>query len=288
MLLPGILYIIIFKYLPMYGIVIAFKDYKVAVGILDSAWVGLSNFKRLFASAAFIRALKNNVFISIYKFIFGFPFPIILALMINEVRGSKIKRFIQTAVILPNFVSWVVVAGLMYAVLSPSTGALKGILEFFGYKGMFPNILTDKTHFQAYLIITYDWKGIGMGTIVYLAAIAGIDQNLYEAAVIDGAGRWRKIWHITLASIRPIIVTLLIFRVGEMMYAGFDQIYAMSNNLVISVADIIDTYVFRIGLEQRNFSLAAAAGIFQSFIGMILVIITNTAARKFSKESAVM
>jgi putative aldouronate transport system permease protein len=288
MLLPGIIYIVIFKYLPMYGIVIAFKNYKITTGILNSPWVGLDNFKRLFATAAFLRALKNNIFISFYKFVFGFPLPIILSLMINEVRRSKLKKFIQTAVILPNFISWVVVSGLMYAILSPNTGALRSVFGLFGYKGAFPNILTDKTHFQAYLVITYDWKGIGMGTIVYLAAIAGIDQNLYEAAIIDGAGRWRQIWHITLSSIRPMIITLLIFRVGEIMYAGFDQIYAMSNDLVISVADIIDTYVYRVGLGQRNYSISTAAGLFQSFIGMILVLITNGLARKFSRESAVM
>jgi putative aldouronate transport system permease protein len=208
--------------------------------------------------------------------------------MINEVRRSRIKKLVQTAVILPNFVSWVVVAGLMYAVLSPNSGALKSVLSFFGYKGTIPNLLTEQEHYQAYLVAVHVWKNAGMGTIVYLASIAGIDQNLYEAAAVDGAGRWRQMWHITLSSIRPTIVTLLIFRTGEIMYAGFDQIYAMSNDLVIAVADIIDTYVFRMGLEQRRFSLAAAAGLFQSLIGMFLVIATNFAARKIDEEGAIM
>jgi putative aldouronate transport system permease protein len=288
MILPGLIYIVLFKYVPMYGIIIAFQDYKVTSTILNAPWVGLDQFTRLFSSASFLRALKNNFFISTYKLVFGFPSPIILALMINEIRRSRLKKAVQTAVILPNFVSWVVVGGLMYAVLSPNSGALKSVLSFFGYSGTIPNLLTEQTHYQAYLVAVHIWKNAGMGTIVYLAAITGIDQNLYEAAAVDGAGRWLQMWHITLSSIRPTIVILLIFRTGEIMYAGFDQIYAMSNDLVIAVADIIDTYVFRMGLEQRRFSLAAAAGLFQSLIGMFLVIGTNSVARKIDEEGAIM
>jgi putative aldouronate transport system permease protein len=288
MILPGIAYVVLFKYWPMYGIAIAFNDYKITSGVFSSPWVGLANFQRLFSSAAFVRALKNNVLISIYKLVFGFPFPIILSLMINEVRTSLPKRFIQTAVILPNFVSWVVVSGLMYAIFSPNSGAIKDLAGFFGFKGAIPNLLTSKAHFQAYLVMTHVWKNTGMGTIVYLAAISGIDQELYEAAAVDGAGRWRQMWHVTLASMRSTIVILLIFRMGDVMYAGFDQVYAMSNDLVISVADIIDTYVFRMGLEQRRFSLATAAGLFQSIIGMFLVIGVNAIARKIDEDSAIM
>ena len=288
MFLPGFIYILLFKYWPMYGIIIAFNDYKITSGFFNSAWVGFANFQRLFSSAAFIRALQNNIFISIYKLIFGFPFPIILALLINEVRHPLPKRFIQTAVILPNFISWVVVSGLMYAIFSPNSGAIKDLVSFFGYRGEVPNLLTSTKHFQAYLVMTHVWKNAGMGTIVYLAAISSIDQELYEAAAVDGAGRWRQIWHVTLASIRTTIVILLIFRMGDVMYAGFDQVYAMSNNLVISVADIIDTYVFRLGLEQMRFSLATAAGLFQSFIGMFLVIGVNAIARRVDQNSAIM
>jgi len=288
MFLPGFIYILLFKYWPMYGIIIAFNDYKITSGFFNSAWVGFANFRRLFSSAAFVRALQNNILISIYKLIFGFPFPIILALLINEVHRALPKRFIQTAVILPNFVSWVVVSGLMYAFFSPNSGAIKDLVTFFGYKGEIPNLLTNTKHFQAYLVMTHVWKNAGMGTIVYLAAISSIDQELYEAAAVDGAGRWRQIWHVTLASIRTTIVILLIFRMGDVMYAGFDQVYAMSNNLVISVADIIDTYVFRLGLEQMRFSLATAAGLFQSFIGMFLVIGVNAIARRVDQNSAIM
>jgi putative aldouronate transport system permease protein len=288
MVLPGILYIIIFKYIPMYGITIAFQDYKVTSGFHDAPWVGFDNFVNLFSRTGFIRALKNNIIISVAKLVFGFPFPIILSLLINEVRRSKVKKFVQTTIILPNFVSWVVISGLLFALFSPNSGAIKGIIEFFGYNGVMPNLLTDAEHFRSVIVLSHIWKGAGMGTIVYLASIAGIDQGLYEAAIIDGAGRWRQLWHITLSSLRPTIVILLIFRVGEIMYAGFDQIFAMTNDLVISVSDIIDTYVYTLGLAQRKFSLATAAGLFQSSIGMVLVLITNYIAKKIDKETGIM
>ena len=288
MILPGLVYILLFKYVPMYGVTIAFKDYKVTSDIMSAPWVGLSNFTNLFSRRAFLRALQNNILISVYKLVFGFPFPILLSLLINEIQRSKVKKFVQTAVILPNFVSWIVIYGLLYAILSPSTGAIRSIASAIGYKGTIPNLLTDRDHFQAVIVVSHIWKSAGMGTIVYLSAISGIDQNLYEAAAIDGAGRWRQMWHITLASIRSTIVVLLFFRIGEMMYAGFDQIFAMSNNLVISVADIIDTYVYRMGLEQRKFSLATAAGLFQSAIGMVLVLTTNYIAKKIDPESGIM
>lgn len=288
MILPGILYFIVFKYLPMYGITIAFKDYKVTSGFFDAPWIGFKNFINLFSRSAFRRALKNNILISIYKLIFGFPFPIILSLLINEIRKSKVKKFVQTAVILPNFVSWIVIYGLMYAVFSPSSGAIKGLAELFGYMGEIPNILTKKDTFKSVIVVSHIWKGAGMGTIVYLSAISGIDQELYESASIDGAGRWQQMWHVTLASLRSTIIVLLFFRVGEMMNAGFDQIFAISNDLVISTADIIDTYVYRLGLQQRKFSIATAAGLFQSIIGMVLVLITNHIAKKIDPESAIM
>jgi putative aldouronate transport system permease protein len=288
MILPGVIYVIVFKYMPMYGVIIAFKDYKVTSGFSNAPWVGLDNFINLFSRSGFIRALKNNILISIYKLVFGFPFPIILSLLINEVSKSKVKKFIQTSVILPNFVSWVVVSGLLVALFSPNSGAIRGIMAFFGQTGAIPNILTNKDTFRAVIVSSHVWKNAGMGTIVYLAAIAGIDQQLYEAATIDGAGRWKQLWYITLAALRPTIVILLIFRVGDIMYAGFDQIYAMSNDLVISVSDIIDTYVYTLGLEQRKFSLAAAAGLFQSSIGMVLVLLTNFIAKKLDSESGIM
>ncbi len=288
MILPGLLYIILFKYVPMYGITIAFKDYNGIVDISKAPWVGFENFVKLFSTRAFRRALVNNVIISFAKLIFGFPAPIIMALMIDSINRRGFKKLVQTSVILPNFISWVVVYGLLYAIFSPSTGAVRQLFQAFGFQGKIPDILSSKDTFRAVIVGSHIWKSAGMGTIVYLAAITGIDQQLYEAAAIDGAGRWRQMWHITLTGIRTTIITLLIFRVGEVMYAGFDQIYAMSNDAVISVADIIDTYVFRIGLEQRKFSLATAAGLFQSLVGLALVLITNHIAAKVDPDSGIM
>jgi putative aldouronate transport system permease protein len=277
-----------FKYAPMFGVTIAFRNYSIFRGFTDAPFVGFENFVKLFSRSAFIRALKNNILISVLKLVLGFPFPIILSLMISELYQPGTKKFIQTAVILPNFVSWIVINGILYAMFNTSSGAIPGILRSIGFSGEITNIMNQKETFVWVIVLSHIWKGAGMGTIVYLAAIAGIDRNLYEAAAIDGAGRLGKMWHITLSSIRPTIVVLLIFRVGEMMYAGFDQIFAISNYLVISHADIIDTFVYRLGLEQQKFSEAAAAGLFQSAIGLILVLLTNAIAKKVDPDSGIM
>lgn len=287
MILPGIIYIIIFKYWPMYGVTIAFRDFNIYEEFSDAQWIGFENFRKLFNKQGFIRAFRNNIIISFQKLIFGFPIPIILSLMINEIHSIKYKKFIQTAIIIPEFVSWVVINGLLHAILSPTTGAIHGLLDFFGYNGLFPNIMADKEHFRLVILFSHIWKSAGMGTIVYLAAIAGVDKELYEAAAIDGAGRIRQMWHITLSSIRSTIIILLIFRVGQVMQAGFDQVFAISNPLVISVSDIIDTYVYTIGMEQRDFTLATAAGLFQSLIGLLLVMATNMIANRYDPDSSI-
>ena len=288
MFLPGLVYFVVFKYFPMYGVTIAFKDFKIGMDILDAPWVGFTHFLDLFGRTAFRRALFNNVIISLLKLLVGFPFPIILSLLINEVRSSKMKKFVQTSVILPNFVSWVVVYGLFYAILSPNVGILKDIMTVFGYDATIPNLLASQSAARSIIVLSHVWKGAGMGTIVYLAAITGIDQGLYEAAAIDGAGRWRQMWHITLSCIRSTIVVLLIFRLGEMMYAGFDQVFVFSNDAIISKIDIIDTYVYRLGLQERKYGLSTAAGLFQSLIGLCLVLVTNWIAKKVDPESGIM
>lgn len=284
-MVPGLLYFILFKYVPMYGITFAFRDYNIFKGPSASPWVGLKYFNMLFSQISFQRALWNNIVISLEKFVFGFPIPIIMSLMINSVTHKSYKKFVQTSVILPNFVSWVVVYGLLYALFSPNSGAIKDFAEMLHYSGTIPNILSDKSAFQGTIIWSYIWKSAGMGTIVYLAALAGIDGQLYEAAVIDGANAWQRLLHITLPCLRSTIVVLLLFRVGELMYAGFDQIFAMTNPLVDSVADIIDTYVYRVGIQNQQFSLATAAGLFQSAIGLVLVLITNAVAKKIDPDS---
>ncbi len=287
MILPGILYIVVFKYIPMYGLTIAFKDYKITSSLLDAAWIGFDNFTDLFHRNAFQRAFLNNIIISLSKLFFGFPAPIILALLINEVKRNKLKKLVQTAVILPNFISWIVIYGLMTAIFSPNTGVVSSVAAFFGYHGEFINLLTNKETFREVITISYIWQAAGIGTIVYLASISGIDTEQYEAAALDGAGRWRQMWHITLSNLKPTIITLLIFRVGGIMHAGFDQIFAISNDIVISKADIISTYVYRLGLEQRKFGIASAAGLLESVIGLILVLIMNKVAKMIDRDSAI-
>ena len=288
MIIPGIAYILIFKYWPMYGITIAFRDYSIFKGFENAPWIGLEHFISLFNKVGFTRALKNNFIISFQKLLLGFPLPIILSLLINELRNIKYKKFIQTVVILPNFVSWVVINGLLFAMFSINSGVIKGIWEFLGITKELPNILGNKDTFRMVILFSYIWKGLGMGTIVYLAAISSVDPQLYEAAIIDGAGKLKQIWHITLASIRPVIVILLIFRVGQVMDAGFDQIFAISNTLVISVSEIIDTYVYKLGLIQRSYSLATAAGLFKSLIGLTLVLTANYVSKKIDEDSGIM
>jgi len=199
-----------------------------------------------------------------------------------------LKKLVQTAVILPNFISWIVIYGLMTAIFSPNTGIMASLASLIGYRGEVVNLLTNKDTFREVITISYIWQAAGIGTIVYLAAISGIDTEQYEAAALDGAGRWRQMWHITLASLKPTIITLLIFRVGGIMNAGFDQIFAISNDIVISKADIISTYVYRLGLEQRKFGIATAAGFLESMIGLVLVLITNQIARVIDRDSAIM
>ena len=286
MLIPGLVYVILFHYIPMYGVTYAFREFSAVKGLGD--WVGLSVFQKLFAKNAFQRAFSNNILISVLKLVFGFPFPIILSLMIIEIRSSKAKKLVQTAVVLPNFISWFIITGLMFALFNVTSGAIPGIIRRLNPEATIVNITSDKNSIRALVVASYVWQAAGMGTVVYLAAITGIDQQLYEAAMIDGAGKWKQMWHITLASLRPTIIVLFIFRVGGVMNAGFDQIYAMSNPLVISKIDIIDTYVYRIGIEQAKFSEATAAGLAKSVIGLALVLTTNFIAKKVDPDSGIM
>jgi putative aldouronate transport system permease protein len=288
MMIPGLLYFIIFKYVPMYGISIAFRDYNIFQGYDAAPFAGLKYFIRLFNLPGFIRAFRNTFYLSLYMFVFGFPIPIILSIMINEVTQHKVKKFIQTSVILPNFISWVVIGSLLYSIFSPNAGVIKYIANLLGHEGKVYDVLTAKASFRAFLVVTYIWKNMGMGTIVYLAAITNVDPQLYEAAEIDGAGKLRRIWHITLSSIRPTIIILLIFRVGTLMNVGFEQIFVMSNPIVIEVSEVLDTYVYKVGLVQQQFSLATAAGLFKSIICFILVVLTNKISNRIEPGSGIM
>ena len=286
LLVPGMVYVVLFHYIPMLGVANAFRDYSAVTG--PGAWRGLEIFEKLFSRVAFQRAFRNNIIISLFKLLCGFPVPIILSLMINEIRRPRVKKFIQTAIILPNFISWFIISGLLFAMFSVTSGAILGLIRALNPNAVITNILQDKECIRAVVIASYVWQASGMGTIVYLAAITGIDQQLYEAAMIDGAGKWQQMVHITLPTLLPTIIVLFIFRVGSVMNAGFDQIYALSNSLVVSKIDIIDTYVFKIGIEQAKFSEATAAGLFKSAIGLVLVLTTNYLAKKVDPDSGIM
>ena len=280
MILPTIIYFFIFKYIPMYGLTMAFKDYKFGLGILGSPWNGLENFEEIFRFASFTRAMRNTVIISLVKLVAAFPAPIILAIILNEVRHLKFKKIVQTISYLPYFLSWVVLAGVFIQLFSPSTGAVNYILDMLGVKPIY--FLGENAWFRPTIVLTHVWKEVGWGSIIYLAAITGIDLSLYEAAICDGANRFQRMWHITLPSILPTITVLLILNLGHLLDAGFDQIFNLYNSAVYETADILDTYVYRIGVEDMRYGLATAVGLFKNGIGFFLVVSANYFSKKIS------
>ena len=284
MFLPVVVYFVIFKYLPMGGIVIAFKNYKISQGIFGSAWCGLDNFTKAFATSTFSRSVRNTLTISGLKLLFGFPMPIILALMLNEVSHPRFKKTVQTISYLPHFLSWVVLAGMFQQLLSPNNGAVNALLrDVFGVeKSLY--FLGDNRYFRGTLIVTDIWKNVGWSSILYLATITGIDPELYEAATVDGATRWQCTRYITIPSLVSTIVVMLILNVGSIMDAGFDQIFNLYNSAVYQTGDIIDTYVYRYGLGDMKYSLATAVGLFKNVIAFVLVLGTNLIARRISGE----
>ena len=283
MLLPGLLYIIIFKYLPMYGITIAFQDFNIFKGIAGSEWVGMANFKKIFMDPEFYQVFKNTLIISVSKLVFLFPLPIIVALMLNEVRSVWFKKTAQTVVYLPHFISWVIVAGIFTSILSPSSGLVNMIITACG--GDPVSFMMSNTWFRKILVFSDGWKETGYSAVVYIAAISGIDQQLYEAAKVDGAGRLRTIWSITLPSIATTIVLLLILRLGTILEAGTEQILAMYNPTVYQTGDVIGTYVYRMGLGQQQYSITTAVGLFNSVVGFILVVGGNFFSKRISGSS---
>ncbi len=284
MFLPVVVYFIVFKYIPMGGIVIAFKNYKISKGIWGSAWCGLKNFQQAFATLTFTRSVRNTLIISGLKLLFGFPAPILLALMLNEVTHKRYQRVVQTISYLPHFLSWVVLAGLFQQLLSPNNGAVNYLLKkFFGLEeSIF--FLGDNAYFRGTLVVTDIWKNVGWSSIIYLATIAGIDPSLYEAASCDGATRLQSTFYITLPMLASTIVVMLILNVGSIMDAGFDQVFNLYNSAVYATGDIIDTYVYRIGIGDMKYSLSTAVGLFKNVIGFILVVGTNWIAKRISGE----
>ncbi|MFC0215633.1 ABC transporter permease [Paenibacillus chartarius] len=280
--LPGIVFFLIFKYIPMFGIVIAFQNYSPIGGIMNSPWVGFQHFERFFSNPDFLLLFRNTMGISLMNLIFFFPLPIIVSLFLNELRSEMYKKSLQTIVYMPHFMSWVIISGLTFLLFATGEGLFNKVLTAIGAERV--DVLSNPDMFWIMLTIQSIWKEAGWGTIIFLAAIAGVDPQLYEAARMDGAGRLRQIWHVTLPAIRSVIVVMLILRLGHIMDVGFEQILLMYNGAVSEVAEVFDTYVYRVGVQQAQFSYSTAAGLFKSVVGLTLVVIANKLAKKFGEE----
>lgn len=282
LLFPGILYFVVFKYVPMLGLVMAFQDYKPFTGFINSPWVGFKHFERFFMEPQFWSLFRNTLLLAIYNLVFFFPLPIILALMINEARREMFKRVVQTLLYLPHFISWVVAVGIFYVLFTTEGGVVNELLAQFGFEKI-PFMLSEEW-FRPMIIAQSIWKEAGWGTIIFLAALSGVDLQLYEAARMDGAGRWRQLWHITIPAIRSTIVILFILRLGSFLDTGFEHIFLMLNSMNREVGEVFDTYVYMKGLTQAQYSYSAAVGLFKSLVGLVLVLGANRLAKKFGEE----
>ncbi len=280
MLLPGVVLMFIYSYLPMFGVIMAFQRFRPTLGFFRSQWIGFDNFKNLFMNPAFINALVNTFYIASLKIVFGLIVPLIFALMLNEVRKSLVKRSIQTIVYLPYFISWVLMAGIIKDILSPSDGIVNQFLGGLGIDSIF--ILGNNTWFPIVLVVTHVWKEFGWGTIIFLAALTGISPVLYEAAIIDGAGRWKQTLHITIPGIATTVVLIGTLSLGNILNAGFDQVFNLLTPITRSSGDIIDTLVYRMGIESAQYSMATAAGLFRSVVSFFMIALSYKLAYKFT------
>jgi putative aldouronate transport system permease protein len=280
--LPGILYFVLFKYVPMWGIVIAFQKYSPILGVMKSQWVGFEHFQRFFSNPDFFMLFRNTMAINLLNLFLFFPLPIILSLLLNELKNVIFKRVMQWVIYLPHFLSWVIISGITFLLLSQSEGVINKLLVAMGQPKY--DFLTNPDIFWGLLISQSIWKEAGWGTIIFLAAIAGVDPQLYEAAKMDGANKLRQMWHVTLPTIRNVIIILLIFRLGDIMDVGFEHVYLMMNGAVAEVADVFDTYVFRTGIQRGQFSYSTAIGLFKSIVGLMMVVIANKLAKKLGEE----
>ncbi len=289
MVVPWVLFILIFSYIPMYGLIMAFQEYQLGDVIGFSRWVGWMHFEMFFQTPELDLIIRNTFAISFLKLLFCFPVPIVLAILLNEVRSELYRRSVQTITYLPHFISWVVVAGLTFDLLSVDGGIVNHALMTLGLVKESILFMGEPKYFWGIVIATDLWKEVGWSAIIYIAAIAAIDPELYQAAAIDGAGRFKRIWHITLPGIKPTVVILLILAVGGILDVGFEQILLLTNSLrntmVYETSEILDTYVYRVGITQMRFSFATAAGVFKSVLSVTLLVIANRVARKISKES---
>ncbi|WP_235886314.1 ABC transporter permease [Paenibacillus cymbidii] len=280
MLVPAFVLVILFNYIPMYGVIIAFKTFRVADGMWGSAWNHFEHFRTLFSTVGFARALRNTIIISLLRLAFGFPMPIIFALLINEMRNGRFKKAVQSISYLPHFISWVVLAGVVGEILSPQRGTINYLIQLAGGKPIY--FLISNDWFRPILIATDIWKDVGWSAIIYIAALASIDPQLYEAADMDGASRLRKAWHISIPGIVPMIVILFLIKIGHVLNSGFDQIFNLYNPLVYETGDVLDTFIYRIGIVNARYDFSTAVGLFMSAIGIVLLLGSNLIIRRKS------
>ncbi len=278
LLLPGLIYYLVFKLLPMWGVLVAFQNYNPYLGFLGSPWIGFKNFTDFFSNPDFLRLIVNTLYLSFLNILFYFPAPILIALLLNELSRQWFKKGVQTLIYIPHFMSLVIVANIFYMMLTTDGGLINNLMEKLGYGKI--SFLSDPTWFRPIIILQTIWKETGWGTIIFLAALAGVDMEQYEAAFVDGAGRFRQLWHITLPAIKGTIIILLILRMGSVLNTGFEQIYLMSNALNRSVAQVLDTYVYEVGITRGSFGYATAVSLFKSIVGIILIYSTNFMAKK--------
>ncbi|AJY77509.1 ABC transporter permease [Paenibacillus beijingensis] len=280
LILFPVAYFVIFKYWPMYGVQIAFKDFSASKGIWGSPWTGFENFQRFFESYNFWNIIGNTVYLSLLNLVIAFPIPILVAVMLNQLRQEKLKRFIQTTIYAPYFISTVVLVGMMFVFLSPSSGLVNIVIQLFGGKPIL--FMGESEWFRPLYILSTIWQETGFASVIYLAALAGIDPHLHEAAVVDGASKWQRIRHIDIPGIAPTIVVLFILAVGNLMNVGFEKAFLMQGDLNVDVSEIIPTYVYKIGIQRAQYSFSAAIGLFNAVINLVLLIMVNRAAKKIS------
>ncbi|PYI55803.1 ABC transporter permease [Paenibacillus flagellatus] len=283
LLAPVLLYYLLFKYVPMFGIIVSFKDYNLFKGVWQSEWVGLKYYKMFFHNPDAYTILRNTVLLGLYKLLFGFPAPIILALLLNELRWKGYKRFVQSVSYMPHFLSSVVVAGFMVMILSPSTGFVNHVIQSMGFEPI--NFLQKASWFRTLYVSSDVWQEVGWGSIIYLAALTSIDPQLYEASRIDGAGRWKQMLHVTLPGIAPAIVILFTLQIGKILELSFEKVFLLSNAATYETSDILATYVYRMGIVQANFSYASAIDLFMGVIGFVFVYSANQVSRRLGETS---
>jgi putative aldouronate transport system permease protein len=282
MILPGFLFFIIFKYVPMGGLVIAFQEYDPFEGFQGSPWIGMDNFQRLFTDPDFWVLLKNTMLLSGLNLFLFFPAPIVFGVLLNEVGRAWFRRTVQTIIYMPHFLSWVIVVSITVVLFATQDGGINNLLVSMGFERI--ELLTSPDYFRFLYVAQNIWKETGWNAIIFLAALAAIDPTLYEAAVVDGANRWKQVWHITLPALKSTIIILFILRLGQIMELGFEHVLLLQNPVNLSVADVFDTYVYRTGVLQGNFSYSTAVGIFKSVIGLVLIVLANRLAKAFGQE----